>query len=86
MEKILFLLLSVVLLASCHERRETAIEHVKSTSTYLDINDCKYYKVNLNEHDIYQYIFPTSYGIGSDILHIEDMCEKCKTEKKLKMR
>ena len=82
MKKILFLLFSVVLLASCHERRETVIEHVKSTSAYLNINNCKYYKVNLNGHDIYQYTFSTYYGRGSDILHIEDMCEKCKTEKK----
>lgn len=82
MKKILFLLLSVVLLVSCDERRETAIEHVTSTGAYLDINGCEYHKVSLNGHNIYQYIFTTYYGRGSDILHIENMCEKCKTEKK----
>ena len=82
MKKILFLLLSVVLLVSCYERKATATEHVTSTGTYIDINGCEYYNVKLNGHDIYQYTFSTYCGRGSDIIHIEDMCEKCKTEKK----
>ena len=81
MKKILLLLTSIILLASCEE--SVATEHFRRSSTYLDINGCEYYKINIGGHDCYQYTFHIRNGIGSDILHLEDLCEKCKTLKKV---
>ena len=82
MKKILITLFATILLVSCIERENTtAVEHTTSKGTYyININGCKYYKVNLNGHDVYQYTFLTYIDKGSDIIHIEDMCEKCKNK------
>ena len=82
MKKILITLFATILLASCIERENTtAVEHTTQKGTYyININGCKYYKVKLKEHDVYQYIFSTYTGTGSDIIHLEDMCEKCKNK------
>lgn len=82
MKKILITLFATILLVSCIERENTtAVEHTTQKGTYyININGCKYYKVNLNGHDVYQYTYSTFYGKGSDIIHLEDMCEKCKNK------
>ena len=79
---IIHICLMAFLLVSCIERENTtAVEHTTQKGTYyISINGCKYYKVKLKEHDVYQYIFSTYTGTGSDIIHLEDMCEKCKNK------
>jgi len=82
MKKILLILFTIILIISCSERENTtAVEHTTQKGTYyISINGCEYYKVKLKEHDVYQYTFSTYYDRGSDIIHIEDMCEKCKNK------
>ena len=81
MKKNLLLLLTALLLVSCEKGNTTAVEHTTQKGTYyISINGCKYYKVNLNGHDVYQYTFLTYIDTGSDIIHLEDMCEKCKNK------
>ena len=68
-------------MCSCERKNTTAVEHTTSKGTqYININGCRYYKVNLNGHDVYQYTFLTYVDEGSDIIHLEDMCEKCKNK------
>lgn len=79
---IIHICLMAFLLTSCIERENTtAVEHITQKGTYyISINGCKYYKVNLNGHDVYQYTYSTYLDTGSDIIHLEDMCEKCKNK------
>lgn len=74
----LFLLLVAALFTSCEEtevNKETM--SVTRTNEYINVNGCDYYKVKLGKHDMYQYTFSTYYGKGSDIIHLDDLCEYC---------
>ena len=72
----LFLLLVTALFTSCKETKETI--SATRTNEYINVHGCYYYKVKLGKHDVYQYTFSTYYGRGSDIIHLDDLCEYCK--------
>lgn len=82
--KKLFLLLGLVavLLSSCEETKETMT--ATRTNEYINVNGYDYYKVRLGNHDVYQYTFNTYAGYGSDIIHLEDLCEYCKNKEEVK--
>ena len=71
----LFLLLVAALFTSCEETKETM--SVTRTNEYINVNGCDYCKVKLGKHDMYQYTFSTYCGKGSDIIHLDDLCEYC---------
>ena len=74
----LFLLLVAALFVSCEERdKEATFGKTESGREYLQINGQKYYKVKVGKHYMYQYTFSTYYETGSDIFHLEDLCEYC---------
>ena len=75
----LFLLLFVALFTSCKETKEAM--SVTRTNEYINVNGYKYYKVKLGKHDVYQYTFSAYYGRGSDIIHLDDLCEYCENRK-----
>jgi len=80
MKKIaLFLLLVTALFASCEETKETM--SATKTNEYINVNGYEYYKVKLGKHDVYQYTFNSYAGHGSDIIHLEDLCEYCSDNK-----
>ena len=37
----------------------------------------KYEKVTIKDHECWIRYWETKYGTGSDLLHIEDLCDKC---------
>ena len=78
MKKILLLALSILLLSSCETKKKDAYEVKTDLNEYLNINGCKYYKIKVGKHDVYQYKFDTYAGNGSDIIHFTDMCDYCK--------
>lgn len=74
----LFLLLVAALFVSCGERdKEATFGKTESGREYLRINGQKYYKVKVGKHYMYCYTFSTYGDIGSDIFHLEDLCEYC---------
>ena len=67
------------ILISCSEhKQQNAFKCTTELNEYLNINDCKYYKIKIGNHDVYQYTFGTYTGVGSDIIHFKDMCDFCK--------
>lgn len=72
----LFLLLVAASLSSCKETKETI--SATRTNEYINVHGYKYYKVKLGKHDVYQYTFGSYYDRGSDIIHLDDLCEYCK--------
>ena len=82
MKKIFFVLLYIIAVSCTGERREEAIIHTSPTKTYIDVNGRKYYKIKVGNHDMYQYEFITNLETGSDVFHLEDLCEYCSKNKK----
>lgn len=82
MKKILVFILGVLTLNSCDggDVRGTKIYQEKCvpTAEYININGCKYYKIKVGNHNVYQYKFHTGGKRGSDIIHFKDMCNYCK--------
>ena len=76
MKKILVFIFGILLFSSCEEVQRT------DKNEYLNINGCKYYKIKIGNHDVYQYRFQTKYDDGSDIIHFTDMCNYCITNHK----
>ena len=77
----LFLLLVAALFTSCEETKETM--SATRTNEYINVNGYDYYKVKLGKHDVYQYTFSAYVGRGSDIIHLDDLCEYCKSKKEV---
>lgn len=83
MKKILVFIFGILLFSSCEEvQRTDAISGRTEKNEYLNINGCKYYKIKIGNHDVYQYKFQTKYDDGSDIIHFTDMCNYCITNHK----
>ena len=82
MKKILIFIFGILLLSSCNTTPQNAIEGKTSKTEYLYINGCRYYKIKICNHEVYQYTFSTYTGTGSDIIHFNDMCEYCRTNNK----
>lgn len=82
MKKLLFILLCIIAVSCTGERREEAIIYTSTTKTYIDINGHKYYKIKVGNHDMYQYEFITYLETGSDVFHLEDLCEYCSKNNK----
>lgn len=83
MKKILIFIFGILLFSSCEEsKRKDAISERTEKNEYLNINSCKYYKIKIGNHDVYQYKFQTKYDDGSDIIHFTDMCNYCITNHK----
>lgn len=83
MKKILVFIFGILLFSSCEESKLTdAISGRTEKNEYLNINGCKYYKIKIGNHDVYQYKFQTKYDDGSDIIHFTDMCNYCITNHK----
>ena len=83
MKKILVFIFGILLFSSCEEfERTDAISGRTEKNEYLNINGCKYYKIKIGNHDVYQYKFQTKYDDGSDIIHFTDMCNYCITNHK----
>ncbi len=83
MKKILIFIFGILLFSSCEEfERTDAISGRTEKNEYLNINGCKYYKIKIGNHDVYQYKFRTKYDEGSDIIHFTDMCNYCITNHK----
>lgn len=83
MKKILVFIFGILLFSSCEETERTdAISGKTEKNEYLNINGCKYYKIKIGNHDVYQYRFQTKYDDGSDIIHFTDMCNYCITNHK----
>jgi len=83
MKKILVFIFGILLFSSCEEfERTDAISGRTEKNEYLNINGCKYYKIKIGNHDVYQYRFQTKYDDGSDIIHFTDMCNYCITNHK----
>lgn len=81
MEKILIFIFGIILFSSCNEtKKQDAVKCTTELNEYLNINDCKYYKIKIGNHNVYQYKFGTYTGTGSDIIHFEDMCDYCKNK------
>ena len=69
------LILLMVTLSSCEETKETM--SATKTNEYIYVDGYRYYKVKLGKHDVYQYTFNTYASHGSDIIHLDDLCEYC---------
>ena len=85
MKKILvfIFIFGILLFSSCEEsKRNDAISCRTQKNEYLNINGCKYYKIKIGNHDVYQYKYSTYSGKGSDIIHFSDMCNYCITNHK----
>lgn len=83
MKKVLTFIFGILLLSSCDETiPQDAVVRKTTNGEYLDINNCRYYKIKIGNHDVYQYKFETKYGTGSDIIHFSDMCNYCITNHK----
>ena len=83
MKKILVFIFGILLFSSCEEsKRNDAISGRTQKNEYLNINGCKYYKIKIGNHDVYQYKFRAKYDDGSDIIHFTDMCNYCITNHK----
>ncbi len=67
------LILLMVTLSSCEETKETM--SATRTNEYIYVDGYRYYKVKLGKHDVYQCTFTTYGSHGSDIIHLEDLCE-----------
>jgi hypothetical protein len=81
MKRLLTFILLGMLIAACEPSKKTdAKECISEGETYLVINGCKYFKIKIGEHDVYQYTWEAKYGTGSDIIHFEDMCDYCKNK------
>ena len=83
MKKILIFIFGILLFSSCEEfERTDAISGRTEKNEYLNINGCKYYKIKIGNHNVYQYKFETKFDYGSDIIHFTDMCNYCITNHK----
>lgn len=82
MKKLFFILLCIITVSCIGERREEAIIHTSTTNAYIDINGHRYYKIKVGNHDMYQYEFITYLETGSDVFHLEDLCEYCSKNNK----
>ena len=83
MKKFLVIIFAILLFSSCEETKRTdAISCITDGDEYLNINGCKYYKIKIGNHDVYQYKFRTKHDFGSDIIHFTDMCNYCITNHK----
>ena len=83
MKKILYIFILSLFIVGCdHDHKRNNVEYCNTENNeYLNINNCKYYKVKVLNHTVYQYKFSTYTGHGSDIIHFEDMCDYCKSNK-----
>ena len=83
--KKLFLLLGLVavLLSSCEVNTTAEFKKTESGNEYISINGRDYYKVKVGDHDMYQYTFSAYAGTGSDVFHLDDLCEYCKNKKEV---
>lgn len=82
MKKILTFIFGILLLISCdnsNNYNNAVIQKTSQNQEYLNINGCKYYKIKIGNHDVYQYKFSTYTDNGSDIIHFNDMCDYCET-------
>ena len=47
-----------------YEHNDGSLKFSDTQQEYFEINNCKYYKVKVDKHDVYQYIFHTHRGRG----------------------
>lgn len=82
MKKFLILFFSILLFTSCVDNESYKEVNVRVTDTgeYINIRGCRYYKIKIGNHDVYQYKYNTYTDTGSDIIHFEDLCNYCKTK------
>lgn len=82
MKKLFVLIFSIILFTSCADNSsyKEANVTVTPTSECINIRGCEYYKIKVGNHDVYQYKFSTYCGTGSDIIHLNDLCNYCKTK------
>lgn len=80
MKKILLFIFGILLLNSCLETstKGVAKNKTKHFNECINVHGCTYVKTKIGNHDVYQYIFHTYMGQGSDIIHFDDMCDYCK--------
>ena len=69
-----------LMICSCCSKKTDAVKCTNEDGEFFSVNGCNYYKIKLGEHDVYQYTYSTYYGVGSDIIHFEDMCNYCKNK------
>ena len=83
MKKILYIFILSLFILGCKDdyKRIDVKSRKTKNNEYLNIDGCKYYKIKVLNHTVYQYKFATYMGTGSDIIHFEDMCDYCKSNK-----
>jgi len=83
MNKKLITACMAVMLASCMVRHDPVAGETRSETgndiITIDIGtkNFKYEKVTIKDHECWIRYWETKYGTGSDLLHIEDLCDKC---------